>query len=217
MMGRTPHATGARAELAGISTPGEATPGEMTPGEVTRELRDWGRGRPAAEERLLELVYDSLRALARRCLRRERRDHTLETAELVHEAYLRLTVQNGFEWQSRKHFFAIAARTVRRVLLDHARRDLAGKRIGSDDRVSFETVPEPAVGPAVDLVDLDDALARLARLDSRQARLVELRFFDGLTIHETAARLGVSPATVKREWRLAQAWLRREMSSKEPS
>ncbi len=214
--GREEPLSAAGASPPGKVTPGEVTPGEVTPGEVTRRLHDWSLGRPAAEERLLALIYDSLRALARRSLRRERRDHTFQTTELVHETYLRLVAQSRYTWQSRRHFFAIAARAIRRVLLDHARRGLAGKRIGSDDKVSFEAAPEPSVGPAVDLVDLNRALARLARIDSRQARLVELRFFSGLTIRETAARLAVSPATVKREWRLAQAWLRREMRSGGP-
>ncbi len=192
-----------------------ATLDAAAPGDVTRGLQDWSLGRPAAEERLLSLIYDSLRALARQCLRRERRGHTLQTTELVHEAYLRLVAQSRFTWQSRRHFFAIAARAVRRVLLDHARRGLAGKRIAPEDRVAIEDAPEPSTsrlrGDAADLIDLDEALNRLSEIDSRQARLVELRFFGGLTIRETAERLEISPATVKREWRLAQAWLRREM------
>ena len=184
-----------------------------SPGEVTRGLHDWRLGRPAAEERLLALIYSSLQVLARQSLRRERRNHTLQTTDVVHEAYLRLAAQNRFAWQSRRHFFAIAVKTIRRVLFDHARRGLAGKRIAHDDKVAFEDVPEPSSAPVVDAVDLEAALERLARVDHRMARLVELRFFRGLTIRETAARLAISPATVKREWRLAQAWLRREMKS----
>ena len=182
-------------------------------GEVTRLLRRWNGGDAKARERLLELVYRNLRGLARRQLRQERRDHTLQTTDLVHEAYLRLVGQNRLEWQSRRHFFAIAAQAMRRILLDHARRHRADKRSGASEKVPMAAIPEPAVEPGIDLIDLDDALGKLARVDRRQVLLVELRYFAGLTIHDTALVLGISPATVKREWQLAQAWLRRAMVS----
>ena len=183
-----------------------------TTGEITRLLRQWSGGNTEARERLLELVYQNLRGLARRRLRRERRHHTLQTTDLVHEAYLRLVGQTRLEWQSRRHFFAVAAQAMRRILLDHERRRRAGKRIGPGDKVPMEAVPEPAVEPGIDLIHLDEALGKLARIDRRQVLLVELRFFAGLTIRDTALVLGISPATVKREWQLAQAWLRRAMA-----
>ena len=182
-------------------------------GEVTRLLRQWSGGGAEVHERLLELVYRNLRSMAQRQLRRERRHHTLQTTDLVHEAYLRLVGQSRLEWQNRRHFFAIAAQAMRRILLDHERRRRAGNRIGPGEKVPIEAVPEPAIESRIDLILLDEALGKLGSIDSRQVHLVELRFFVGLTIRDTALVLGISPATVKREWQLAQAWLRRAMTS----
>ncbi len=198
--------------------PSEKPPTAAHPGEATRLLAKWHHGYPEARERLLRLVYDDMRARARWRLRDERPGHTLQTTELVHEAYLRLAGKNRIEWQSRKHFLAIAAQAMRRILVDRARRRGARKRIGPGEAVPLEAVPELAAGNGTghgagptDRIDLKGALGRLARVDARQARLVELRFFAGLSIAETAKELGISPATVKREWRFAQAWLRRAM------
>ena len=181
------------------------------PVEITRWLRLWQHD-PEARERVLELVYTHLRRLARWRLRNRGADTTLQATELVHETYLRLASQNRMEWQSRNHFFAIAAQAMRRVVLDHTRRHRANRRIAPRRKVPLDEAPELAVQPRIDLLALDQALDRLATVDRRQARLVELRFFAGLSIHDTAVVLGSSPATVKRDWQLAQAWLRREMA-----
>ena len=162
---------------------------------------------------LFSRVYDELRRLAASALRHERPDHTLQPTALVHEAYLRLVDLPGGAWKDRAHFVALAARAMRRILVDHARGRNATKR-GSGQVSSLEELNIPAVDPApqVDLVLLDAALIRLAELDHRQARIVELRFFGGLSVEETAAIVGASPRTVKRDWHLARAWLRREMA-----
>ncbi len=195
------------------------TPPVADAGEATRLLARWHHGPPEARERLLRLVYDDLRTRARWRLRDERRGYTLQTTELVHEAYVRLAGARRVTWRDRRHFLAVATRAMRRILVDRARRRGAGKRAGGRDQVPLDAVPElaarSAAGPGRDLaadLDLGVALGRLARLDARQARLVELRCFAGLSIAEAAAELGVSPATVKREWRFAQAWLRRAMT-----
>lgn len=182
------------------------------PPTVTQLLQAWGRGDLAAFDRLIPLVYEQLRQQARRHLRRERPGHTLQTTGLVHEAYLRLVDQREANWQNRAQFFAIAAQMMRRVLVDHARSRHAGKRGGSAIHVTLEEATAPAEEPGVDLIELDEALTRLAALDPQQARVVELRYFTGLGIEETAQVLGVSPATVKREWTIARAWLRRELA-----
>lgn len=179
---------------------------------VTRLLREWGAGDPGAPDLLMPLVYDRLRQLARRHLARERAGHTLQPTALVHETYLRLAGHHRIHWQDRGHFLALAATTMRRVLVSHARARLAEKRGGGGSAASLEDVREPAAERAEELVALDDALGALAGLDDRQARVVELRYFGGLTVEETAAVLGVSPATVKLDWSLARAWLRRELA-----
>lgn len=176
-------------------------------GEVTSLLRAWSDGDPQAAERLIPMVYAELRRQAARCLRRERRDHTLRPTALVHEAYLRLLGSPEQTWQNRLHFFAVAARVMRHVLVDHARGHRAGKRGGSWCRVPLEAETVAVAGPAVDLLALEAALDELASLDADQARLVELRFFAGLDVEETALVLGVSARTVKRGWRSAKAWL----------
>jgi RNA polymerase sigma factor (TIGR02999 family) len=177
---------------------------------VTGLLQAWGGGDPAALDQLVPIVYEELRRQAQRYLQRESPGHTLQTTAIVHEAYLRLVDQRQAHWQNRAQFFGVAAQLMRRILVDYARRHQAAKRGGSAIQVPYE---EGAVAAAadVDLVVLDDALTRLAVLDPQQARVVELRYFTGLGIEETAEALGISPATVKREWAMARAWLKREL------
>jgi len=182
-----------------------------TSGEVTRILQAWGKGDEHAVDKLMPLVYEELRGLARRYLSHERSDHTLQATALVHEAYLRLVDQRGITWQNRAHFFGVAAQAMRRILVDHARRHHAAKRGGPAFKVSLEDVMIAAEERSDDLLALDDALNRLATLDPRQGQIVELRLFSGLTVEETAEALGISPATVKREWMSAKAWLTREV------
>jgi RNA polymerase sigma factor (TIGR02999 family) len=158
-------------------------------------------------------VYEELHRQAKRYLRRERPGHTLQTTGLVHEAYLRLVDQRQSDWRNRAQFFGVAAQMMRRVLIDHARSKRADKRGGSGIQVSFEEETAAAKERGVDLLELDEALNRLAALDPQHARIVELRYFTGLGIDETAHVLGVSPATVKRDWAMARAWLRRELES----
>jgi RNA polymerase sigma factor (TIGR02999 family) len=184
---------------------------------VTDLLRAWGAGDPAALDELLPLVYDELRRQARRYMRAQPSGHTLQTTALVHEAYLRLVGQSHVEWKGRAHFFGVAAKAMRSILVDHARARRAAKRGGAARAVTLDEAGEVATAVAgtqsrVDVLALDEALARLAELDSRKSRLVELRYFGGLGIEEAAAVLGVSPATVKRDWTTARAWLRRELS-----
>jgi len=179
--------------------------------DATRLLTEWRAGNDAALDRLIPLVYDELRELARRYLRRERREHTLQPTALVHEAYLRLVDQQQAGWRNRAHFIAIAAQMMRRILVDHARAHDAAKRGSGAEKLSIDSVSEPAVDPEVDVIALDAALERLAALDPVQARIVELRFFGGLTIEETSEVVGVGPTTVKREWQMARAWLFREL------
>src|ERR1700688_729640 len=182
---------------------------------INKLLADWGQGNEEAREALIPMVYNELRRQARRHLRGERPDHTLESAALVNEAYLRLVRQGATRWQNRAHFFGVAAQLMRHILVDHARGRLAAKRgagaplLALDPRIALPQKRE------VDLVALDDALTKLAALDPQQSRLIELRFFGGLSIEETAVVLGISPATVKREWATARAWLQREMKQKE--
>jgi len=184
--------------------------------QINRLLADWGHGDQDAREALIPLVYEELRRLARRRLWRERPDHTLQSAALVNEAYLRLVRQEAPQWQKRTHFFGVAAQLMRHILVDHARKHLAAKRGAGAPRLSFD--PEIALPqkPELDLVALDTALNKLAGLDPQQSRLIELRFFGGLSIEETALVLGISPATVKREWATARAWLQRELKKDAP-
>lgn len=179
---------------------------------VTDLLRAWGKGDSAALDKLVPLVYDELRRQAHRYLRRERPGHTLQTTGLVHEAYLRLVDQRETDWQNRAQFFAVAAQMMRRVLIDHARSKQAVKRGGDNIRVTLEDAMAAVQERGVDLLDLDEALTRLAELDPQQAKVVELRYFTGLGIEETSQVLAISPATVKREWTMARAWLRRELA-----
>jgi RNA polymerase sigma-70 factor (ECF subfamily) len=181
---------------------------------VTELLHAWGAGDAGASEALVPLVYTELRRQARRALRRERQGHTLQATALVHEAWLRLDDQHDARWESRSHFLAVAALTMRRVLVDHERTRRALKRGGGGTQVTLSEA-EQAVAPSdgVDVLALDDALARLAILDPRKARLVELRYFAGLSMPEAAAALGISQATVGREWAVSRMWLRRELEA----
>jgi RNA polymerase sigma factor (TIGR02999 family) len=182
------------------------------PGDVTRLLIAWNGGDAGALERLIPLVYGELRRQARGYLRKERSGHTLQPTALVHEVYLRLVDQSQVKWQNRAHFFGVAARAMREILVDHARKRRAAKRGGPDSLISIDDVNPASPPKNLDLLDLDRTLKRLAALDERQARLVELRVFGGLTIDEAAEVLEISPATVSREWRHAETWLHREMS-----
>jgi len=170
------------------------------------------RGDHQALDQLLPVLYQELRSLAARYLGGERSGHTLQPTALTHEAYLRLAGQRDAAWEGRSHFLAVAARAMRSVLVDHARRKKAQKRGGGQAAVSLDTTSIMAGGRPVEFDDLDRALVDLAKLSARQAQIVELRYFAGLTIEETAAALGISPVTVKRDWALARAWLYRELT-----
>ncbi len=185
-----------------------------SPHAVTQLLVDWGNGDRQALEKLTPLVYQELKRLAARYLRRERREHTLQSTALVHEAWLRLIDQNHVHWQNRAQFFGIAAEMIRRILIDHARNRQAAKRGDGAIKLSLDEALGAPDRRDFDLVALDDALEDLTKLDPKQGKLVELRFFAGLSIEESAEVLGVSPATVKREWAVAKAWLYRELSAR---
>jgi RNA polymerase sigma factor (TIGR02999 family) len=187
---------------------------EPSPGEVTQLLTKLSKGDNEASTRLIALVYSELRAMAGRCMRRERPDHTLQATVLVHEAYMRLAGQDGIQWQSRAHFFGIAARVMRRILLDYAREHRAAKRGGAATRIAFDEALVVSDDRLEDILILDESLQKLAAVDPEQGRLVELRFFAGMTVEETSEVMGISTATVKREWSHAKAWLRREMDGR---
>jgi RNA polymerase sigma factor (TIGR02999 family) len=184
--------------------------------DITALLKAWGQGDRAALDELTPLVYGQLRRLAGRYLRKERAGHSLQTTALVHEAYLRLVRADDAEWHDRVHFFAVCANVMRRILVDHARKRASAKRggpaveLGGAD-VDLEQLPAHESERAIELVALDDALTALAAIDPRRARVIELRFFGGLSVEETAAALDVSPQTVMRDWKLARAWLTREL------
>ena len=178
---------------------------------ITHLLKEWSDGDERALDRLTPLVYEELRQQAARYLRRERAGHTLQTTALINEAYLRLINAKDVQWQSRAHFFAIAANLMRRVLVDHARRRDAEKRGGAHLRLTLDETLAVSSTADVDVLAIDEALNKLSTIDPQQALVVELRFFSGLSVEETAAALGVSPATVKRDWSVARAWLRREI------
>jgi RNA polymerase sigma factor (TIGR02999 family) len=179
--------------------------------DVTRLLKAWSDGDQAALTELMPTVYAEIRKLARSYLRRERSDHTLQATALVHEAYVRLVDQRAVRWQNRAHFFGIAAQIMRRILVDHARMQKADKRGAGERPIELDQGIELAADNRIDFVALDDALKTLATLDPRQARIVELRFFGGLSIEETGEIVQLSPATIKREWAAARLWLRREL------
>ena len=186
-------------------------PGAPLPDDLTGLLLAWRDGEAGAFDRLVPLVYDELRRQARLQLRRERAGHTLQPTALVHEAFLRLVEQSRAQWQNREQFFAVAGRAMRRVLVDHARARAAVKRGDGRTLVALDEAPEPAAAAGVDVLVLDQVLDRLAAIDPRQARVVELRYFGGFTAAETATALDVSLATVNRDWAMARAWLFREI------
>ena len=188
--------------------------GSRAPGDVTRLLRQLSEGHQESLPHLMPMVYDDLRRVAGAFMRRERQGHTLQVTALVHEAYLRLVDQRDTHWQNRAHFFAIAAQAMRRILVEHARAKGAEKRGGELERVSLDDICI-ALTPRHSelLLSLDEALTRLERLSPRQCRIIEYRFFSGMTEDETAAVLDISARTVKRDWRVARAWLNRELAS----
>jgi RNA polymerase sigma factor (TIGR02999 family) len=186
-----------------------------SPQDVTGLLVRWRTGDREALDALTPLVYDELRRLAKSYLRRERPDHTLDGTALVHEAYMRLVDQRNVEWRNRNHFFALAAELIRRILVDHARARIAAKRGGSNVKLSLDEALAPADEKDLNILALDDALIALGKADPQQSRIVELRYFAGLTIEETADVMEISPATVKRDWTTAKAFLKREMLRKE--
>jgi RNA polymerase sigma-70 factor, ECF subfamily len=181
--------------------------------DVTVLLKEISSGKRDALAKLVPVVYDELRRLAAYYLRQERSDHTLQATALVHEAYLRLVDQRHMDWNNRNHFFGVAAHLMRRILLMHAREHRAAKRGGAAQKISLDETAIFSPAQAEELVYLDELLTRLAALDAQQERVVELRFFAGLSVEETAELMGISPATVKRDWAMAKAWLAREMGS----
>jgi RNA polymerase sigma-70 factor (ECF subfamily) len=184
-------------------------PGErpLTEETITQLLVKWSSGDQDAAERVLPLVYEELRRIAYRQLRREREAHTLQATAIVHEAYMRLVGQEGLEWPSRAHFFAFSAHLIRRILVDHARRRNRAKRGGLAERITLVEVSDLSLEKSSDLLALDEALSSLEKLDPRKAAVVELKFFGGLTLDEVAEQLGISAETVSREWRRARVWL----------
>jgi|SRR5208283_1060815 len=180
---------------------------DPAPEDVTILLAELTKGNKQAASQLIPLVYDELRRLAGRYMRRERCDHTLQATALVHEAYLKLVEQRSVDWQGRAHFFGIAAQIMRRILIDHARGHLRDKRGGGQEAVPLDEALVFSPEQSHELLKLDESLDRLAAIDARQSKIVELRFFGGLTVEETAEVLGISPKTVKRDWSVAKAWL----------
>jgi RNA polymerase sigma factor (TIGR02999 family) len=186
---------------------------ESQPKDVTVLLQAWGRGDKEALDRLMPLVYDELHRVAQGYMVRERPNHTLQATALVNEAYVRMVDSNGVDWKDRAHFFAVCARMMRRILVDRARARGFQKRGAGQPAISLEESLVVGAERPEDLVALDDALTRLAAVDPRKSRVVELRFFSGLGVEETAAVLNVSPETVMRDWKMAKAWLHRELST----
>ena len=180
---------------------------------VTELLARWSNGDVSARDALVPLVYDELRRIARRCLAGQRSDHTLQPTALVHEAYLRLARRDSLDWRDRIHFFAMAAQMMRQILVDHARKHAAAKRGGNAVTLLLDEESAVSKQASFDLLALDDAMKQLASLDPRQSQIVELRFFGGLSIEETAQAVNISPATTKREWATARLWLYQAMSA----
>jgi RNA polymerase sigma factor (TIGR02999 family) len=190
--------------------------GEQEQGEVTRLLEEWTKGDRDALNRLMPLVYGELRRMSSFYLRGERENHTLQSAALVHEAYLRLVGRQNVHWRNRAHFLGVAAQVIRSILVDHARARSAAKRGAGAVTLAVNELSAVTTQPEVDVIELDSALNALARLDPQQSRIVELRFFAGLTNEETAEVLGVSPSTVKRDWTHARAWIYRALTGDRP-
>jgi RNA polymerase sigma-70 factor (ECF subfamily) len=184
-----------------------------SPHKITQLLKDWGNGDQAARDELMPLVYEELSRMAHEHMRKERPGHTLQTSALVNEAFLRLVGQKEVHWQNRAHFFGIAAQMMRRILVDYARKSRYAKRGGGAHKMSLDEALIVSEERSAEVVALDETLKRLAEFDPRKSQIVEFRFFGGLSIEETAEVLAVSPGTVMRDWTLAKAWLRREMSS----
>jgi RNA polymerase sigma-70 factor (ECF subfamily) len=185
---------------------------EQKASEITEILRDWNDGSEDAKERLLPFVYDELKRQARILMSRERADHTLQPTALVHEAFLRLSEQTGIDWKNRSHFYGIASRLMRQVLVDHARLHATAKRGSHPIHFSLDDVQIPVEERAGSILFLDEALGQLEKLDEMQARIVEMRFFGGMNNHEIAETLGISERTVGREWETARLWLYRELN-----
>lgn len=186
-----------------------------SPGEITRLLHEWSSGNREAWNNLVAIVYDELHQQAHRYLRRERRNHTLQTTALLHETFIKLAEQRRVEWENRGHFFWLSSEIMRRILVDYAKNKNRQKRGGEIEFESLVSGLNIAIGETdFDILALDQALTRLAELDEQQAKIVELRYFSGLSIEETAEALKISTATVKRDWNMAKAWLHRELSSK---
>jgi RNA polymerase sigma-70 factor (ECF subfamily) len=181
--------------------------------QVTVLLARWNQGEAAAREALVPLVYEELRRVARKCIAQHQRDHTLQSTALVHEAYLRLVGRESVHWQNRVHFFAVAARLMRGILVDHARKHAAAKRGGDAVTLVLDEAVTLPKKKELNLISLDDALTHLADLDPRQSQIVELRFFTGLSIEDVAHVLEISPSTVKREWATARLWLHNAMNA----
>jgi RNA polymerase sigma-70 factor, ECF subfamily len=196
----------------------KAVPGpDPVPPEITEMLKAWSKGESAPAEEVFALLYDELRKRAHNSLRRDRPGHTLQTTALINETYIKLREQRIIEWESRAHFFAICATLMRRILIDYAKSKHRAKRGGYAQHVTIDGLAlADRQQTDIDVVALDDALNRLAELDPAQARIVELRYFSGFTIEDTAAVLGLSDSTVKREWRVAKAWLRFELEARTP-
>ena len=189
----------------------------LKPKEMTELLIEWSNGDQSALEKLMPLVHEELRRLAHRYMRRERRGHTLQTTALVNEVYLRLVDQKGISFESRAHFFGIAARAMRQILVEYARQRSALKRGGAMERVALEEAALVTDKPSAELIALDEALSELAKFDERLSRMVELRFFGGLSVKETAEVMRVHPNTIVRDWSMAKAWLRRRLTRGEMS
>jgi RNA polymerase sigma-70 factor (ECF subfamily) len=188
---------------------------QPSPKSITELLIEWRDGDESALDRLIPLVYEELRRLARYYMRRERPEHTLQTGALVNEAYLRLVDHRGMRWQNRNHFYAVAAQAMRRILVDHARSRHYAKRGGGGQMVELDEAASAAQKKAADLVALDDALRDLSAFDCRKSQIVEMRYFGGMSVEETAEVLGVSPITVMREWNTAKAWLLRAITGEQ--
>lgn len=187
------------------------------PDEVTQLLLKWSKGDNAAFDELIPVVYTELKKLARRYMGKERLDHTLQTSALINEAYLRLVNQQSTQWQDRNHFFAVAARIMRHILIDHARSYRYAKRGRGAEKVPLDEASNISIQRAEELLALDEALNGLSAVDPRKSEIIELRFFGGLTVEETAEVMSLSPVTVMREWRAAKAWLHQDLTAREPS
>jgi RNA polymerase sigma factor (TIGR02999 family) len=188
---------------------------DATSHQITLLLGDWGRGNEFALEQLMPLVYEELRQMARRYMRRQPSGHTFQTTELIHEAYLKIAKQDEQNWQNRAHFFGVAAQAMRHILVDYARSKQSQKRGGWQERVTLADNTAVSSNQSKEIVALDDALNNLAAMDQRKSRVVEMKFFGGLTIEEIAEVLKISPETVKRDWQFARTWLLRELAGGE--